>query len=600
MTAGERPGRSPAQRVPAVLRRARRVAARRIEPSGPPHGAAALLGPAGARCVVIADPDHPERAQQWLREARADRVLVLTPDAAGWSRTADSASDPTSDSVTVREARGIDELVNEVQKFGGIDVILALLPKRKLPDGVPDQYDLFSRLFLYLRPGGTYIVDRTIEGGGRSTLGPNRWRQLLAAADDPEADQREARFAEAVGTLVVSRNMVLATKRGRHLLKLRGSDVDEVLPAREPGTAVTMLASLPGGSFESRAVETSYGPRVGEPLPQRVDYPAMSLRHYEGSITSAGGMRLFTPDTILPDAFRWYFASGGGSPKLDSVTADMARIPRRNLPKRRLAGDYYNLDCLFDGHFGHVTLEVVSRLWGWDQAKRENPDLKALFHVRPKRNNDPVLERALFTAYGIREEDLVWVQGPVKVGGLVSATPMWQDQSPYFAHPDIPEIWQRLSAGLLGDAEPAEHERIFVSRGEKLSHRRYCRNQAEVERYFADRGFHVFYPEQLSLPEQVALFAGARVVAGFSGSAMFNLMHTRRLEATIVLGQNAYLARNEQLFSTVLGGELHYFWSPADVPPPEAGKRTKASVRSSWTFDFAEQGADLERVIAAH
>jgi capsular polysaccharide biosynthesis protein len=596
MTARERPGSSPARRVPAVLRRARRVAAGRIEPSGPPQGSAALLGPAGARCVVIADPDHPERAQQWLSESRADRVLVLTPDAAGWSQASDSASD----SLSVREAHRIDELVREVQKFGRIDVILALLPKRRLPDGVSDQYDLFSRLFLYLRSGGTYIVDRTVEGSGRSALGANRWRQLLAVADDPEADEREVGFAAAVGTLVVSRNMVLVTKRGRHLLKLRGSDVDEVLPDREPATTLTMLASRPAGSFESRAVETSYGPRVGEPLPRRMDYPAMSLRHYEGSIGSAGGMRLFTPDTILPDSFRWYFASGGGSPRLDSLTGDMARIPPKHLPRRRLAGDYYNLDCLFDGHFGHLTTEVVSRLWGWDQAKRENPDLKALFHVRPKRNNDPVLERALFTAYGIREEDLVWVEGPVKVRGLVSATPMWQDQSPHFAHPDITEIWQRLTAGLLGDAEPAEHERIFVSRGEKLSHRRCCRNQAEVERFFADRGFHVFYPEQLSLTEQVALFAGARVVAGFSGSAMFNLMHTKRLEATIVLGQNAYLARNEQLFSTVLGGELHYFWSPADVPPPEIGKRTKASVRSSWAFDFAEQGADLERVIAAH
>jgi hypothetical protein len=314
MTARERPGSSPARRVPAVLRRARRVAAGRIEPSGPPQGSAALLGPAGARCVVIADPDHPERAQQWLSESRADRVLVLTPDAAGWSQASDSASD----SLSVREARGIDELVREVQKFGRIDVILALLPKRRLPDGVPDQYDLFSRLFLYLRPGGTYIVDRTVEGSGRSALGANRWRQLLAVADDPEADEREVGFAAAVGTLVVSRNMVLVTKRGRHLLKLRGSDVDEVLPDREPATTLTMLASRPAGSFESRAVETSYGPRVGEPLPRRMDYPAMSLRHYEGSIGSAGGMRLFTPDTILPDSFRWYFASGGGSPRLDS------------------------------------------------------------------------------------------------------------------------------------------------------------------------------------------------------------------------------------------------------------------------------------------
>jgi capsular polysaccharide biosynthesis protein len=311
-------------------------------------------------------------------------------------------------------------------------------------------------------------------------------------------------------------------------------------------------------------------------------------------------MRLFTPHTILPDSFRWYFSPGGGSPRLDSVTSNLARIPPRDSPRRTLSGDFYNLDCLFDGHFGHLTTEVVSRLWGWDEAKRENPDLKAFFHVRPKRNNNPVLERALFTAYGISESDLVWVEGPVRVRSLVSATPMWQDQSPHFAHPEITDVWQRLTAGLLKDSAPASHERIFVSRGEKLSSRRHCRNQAEVEQFFADRGFHVFYPEQLSLTDQVALFAGARVVAGFSGSAMFNLMHSSRLEAMIVLGQNAYLARNEQLFASVLGGELHYFWAAADVPPPAAGMRTLKSVRSSWEFDFAEQGADLERVIAAH
>jgi hypothetical protein len=597
MTAADRP--APARPTPAVLRRARRLAARKLPGSAgrarrnePPHEAAALLGPTGARCVVIEDPRHPGRTTQWLRQAGAEQVLVLTSDASG--------STPSSESVTVREVHGIDELLREVQKFGRIDVVLALVSRRGLPHGVADQYDLFSRLFLYLRSGGTYLVDRTVGGGPRSALGTKRWRRLLTAAERPDADQREVSFAEAVGTLVVSHDLVVVTKRGRHLLKLRGTEVDEVLPAREPKATLRLVGSRPAGSFESRGVETSYGPRVGAALPARVEYPAMSLRHYEGNIGSAGGMRLFTPSTILPDSFRWYFAPGGGSPRLDSINSSLARIPPRDLPRRRLEGDFYNLDCLFDGHFGHLTTEVVSRLWGWDEAKRENPDLKALFHVRPKRNNNPTLERALFTAYGISESDLVWVEGPVRVRSLISATPMWQDQSPHFAHPEITDIWQRLTAGLLTEAGPASHERIFVSRGDKLASRRYCRNQAEVEQFFADRGFHVFYPEQLTLTEQVALFAGARVVAGFSGSAMFNLMHSRRLEATIVLGQNAYLARNEQLFASVLGGELHYFWAPADIPPPAVGMRTLKSVRSSWEFDFAEQGPDLERVLAAH
>ena len=168
MTADERSGSSPARRVPAVLRRARRVAARRIPGAGrPPAGIGRAPRSRGRTVRGARGPRPPRRTQQWLSEARADRVLVLTSDAAGWTPTSDSPSD----SISVREARGIDELVREVQKFGRIDVILALLPKRKLPDGVPDQYDLFSRLFLYLRPGGTYIVDRTVEGDARSGSG---------------------------------------------------------------------------------------------------------------------------------------------------------------------------------------------------------------------------------------------------------------------------------------------------------------------------------------------------------------------------------------------------------------------------------------------
>ena len=43
--------------------------------------------------------------------------------------------------------------------------------------------------------------------------------------------------------------------------------------------------------------------------------------------------------------------------------------------------------------------EVVSRLWGWDEAKRRNPELKVVFRPRP--DKDPGTERALFSAYGL-------------------------------------------------------------------------------------------------------------------------------------------------------------------------------------------------------
>jgi capsular polysaccharide biosynthesis protein len=307
-------------------------------------------------------------------------------------------------------------------------------------------------------------------------------------------------------------------------------------------------------------------------------------------------MRLYAGNTILPESFRWPYASNPKHPQMTPVTPLFARRDRPD-PTDVLRGDFYFLDCVFSGYFGHLTTEVLCRLWGWERAKREVPGLRAFFHTKPARGADGALERRLLTAYGIPESDITWSDRPVRLESVVGASPMWHNHEPYYAHPDIRETWARMTSGLLAGAEPARHERIFVSRGATLKERRGCRNQDEVERLFAARGYHVWYPEEVSLAEQVALFAGARVVAGFGGSAMSNLMHCRRLEAVVVISQNAYTARNEHLFASVLGAQLHYFWQRAEVEPPRVG-RSKASDRSSFTFDFGRYGEDLGRVLA--
>jgi capsular polysaccharide biosynthesis protein len=117
-----------------------------------------------------------------------------------------------------------------------------------------------------------------------------------------------------------------------------------------------------------------------------------------------------------------------------------------------------------------------------------------------------------------------------------------------------------------------------------------------VEAWFENEGFTIVYPERHPLPEQAALFAGARVVAGFAGSAMFNLMHAQKLEATIALSHDSYQARNEQLFAALRGGRLDYFRAAADIAGPADGSDRDA-VRSSWAFDFDRFGADLTRAV---
>jgi capsular polysaccharide biosynthesis protein len=237
--------------------------------------------------------------------------------------------------------------------------------------------------------------------------------------------------------------------------------------------------------------------------------------------------------------------------------------------------------------------EVVSRMWGWEQAKRDNPELKAILRVY-RGDRTPRLEKTILTAYGIDADDVVWTGEPVRLRSIVGATPMWQNFSPHYVHPDILSTWRRLGDGLIEANSGPGPEKIFVSRQGDL--RRSCRNGREVEAYFADKGFHIVYPETLDLSQQATIFSQARVVAGFGGSAMFNILFGRRLEKLIVVTHESYTARNEYLYASVLGCETHYVWSNPDLRHP-AGDWSEAAFQSSWDFDFGRNRTILDKIV---
>lgn len=586
------PAQAPAPVAPAASPRAR------LTQAGALKEPLSLLSTDIEHALLLTTPDTTKAAARWVKQLSPASVTVvlLTADPQEAERWSPPQGTPGS-TVTTGVATGRDTLLQHVQALPRLDLVVATFPDDD--ESVwPDGSDLVPILFPYVSRGGGYLQDRSTEGAVAFPWWLSRLAGAPAEGGRREERERDAMLSGAIGTVVVAPNLVLTTKRQRHYLKIREEQVPDLLAAREPDLDVTILGSRAGGSLTPATQEQSYGPRFGDPWPDRIDYPSMSLRHYRGTIDAGGGMLLSSGDSVLPESFRWPHAPVLGNFRLIS-TGEIARIKKVDRPRgNRLKGSYFHFDCAFAGHFGHFATETVSRLWGWDEAKRAIPDLKAFYTVDP---GDPLqggVEREFLRAYGIADDDIVSVDRPVTLESVVGASPMWENTDPFYVHPDIREVWDRLSAGLL-TGPPSPHERIFVSRGVELNHRRGCRNAAEVEALFADRGFHIFYPEDLPLPEQASLFAGAKVVAGYGGSAMANLMHSRNLEATIVLSHHSYVARNEHLYLSLLGGEFHYFWAPSDVSPPRPGGRTKQSVRSSWEFDMAGSGDDLRRVLAA-
>jgi len=537
------------------------------------------------RVVLIAHSSLQAELSLWLEQFAADQCYVFSTDSVA----------PAGELAGVAVAPSCAEISDSLLWLGRVDVLVNLLTPELLPADAPTHQDTWWQLHFHLAAGGLYVVRRLAAPGPELADTLDAFVTAVIRGDAGKSPNDEAELIVPTNAPASSRELVVIRKRATHYAKLRDAETDELLPLREPGIRIIELASEPAGTLRSRARITSHEAAVEiRRLPKTFSYPELHLRHYQGKIAFAGRTLLFGQRSILPDSFRHHLRASPVNRHLVDVTPRFARVPNELQPKETLPGNYYQLDSSFPGHFGHLTTEVLSRFWGWDHAKQQIPDLKVLLHLHPKQD-EPALERRYFEAYGVPAKDIVWTDKPVFVESLVCATPMWHNAVPHYAHPGITAVWDRLAASLIDRSGPS-YERIFVSRRDQQG-RRICHNKDEVEELFAGYGFEVVYPEELDLGRQAALFADAKVIAGFGGSAMFNLMFAQNVTTTILLNHEAYTARNEHLFTSLIGGDVHYFWSTPEIPHPPGGWTTRA-FKSDWTFDFERNRAPLDALIA--
>ena len=79
---------------------------------------------------------------------------------------------------------------------------------------------------------------------------------------------------------------------------------------------------------------------------------------------------------------------------------------------------------------------------------------------------------------------------------------------------------------------------------------------------------------------------------------MFNMMFAEKVTTAIVLSHEAYTARNEHLFTSLLDGDVHYFWSPPDIPHPE-NRWSQEAFYCDWEFDFERNRKPLQELITS-
>ena len=263
----------------------------------------------------------------------------------------------------------------------------------------------------------------------------------------------------------------------------------------------------------------------------------------------------------------------------------------------RLEGTFFYLEIEYNRHFGHFMTEVVPRLYAWELARATHPDIRVITNSKSNHGRPPAYQRILLEAYGIDDDQVEVIASPVKVDTLVCAMPLMQNGR--FADPALASTCHRLRDGLLVRSKPNEkpRRRLFISR--KPDMWRECLNGGDIEERLARRGFTIIRPEEHSIVEQVRMFYEVDVVAGYIGSALYNIMFARRPIDVIGFINQSYLATNEYLICSALGHRLHLFYGDEviDGRKKDCEGRELGVTNRDYVFNFERDGDQLDKLL---
>lgn len=273
---------------------------------------------------------------------------------------------------------------------------------------------------------------------------------------------------------------------------------------------------------------------------------------------------------FLPDSFRRY------NHKMPHVG-----IPTQIGNKMSISFFSYNnildesafyFDGEHSGHYGHFIMETLPRLWCWDEFDLTN--LRFVTH-----DKKPFVKNFL-VPFGISEENLYELKLPTLVKDLLIA------KQPYVLEKSISfnakKVWKHISDFF---DKRLSRGKVYVSRL-KFGKQRILINENEVEDVFKEYGFNVIYPEELPIEEQIDIFRNAEIIAGPSGSALYNLVFAKEVSHALILVSDRFITLNDALINHGEKYKITYI-SGYSIDDHESG------MKANWRIDLR----DIHRVL---
>ncbi len=165
--------------------------------------------------------------------------------------------------------------------------------------------------------------------------------------------------------------------------------------------------------------------------------------------------------------------------------------------------------------YGHWLVDFLPRLFCLVKAGYNLPALRYLLPI-----DIAMFAKQWLSALGVNDSQIIFYDTTTQQCAISRAMIPTNLRGHSLANPLLAEAFQYLKSVIQTANAPFADRKIFISRARWGNMTRQLLNTEEMEGFFAENGFEIVYPEELSIHDQIMMFSQSAVIAGEYGTGL--------------------------------------------------------------------------------
>lgn len=207
-------------------------------------------------------------------------------------------------------------------------------------------------------------------------------------------------------------------------------------------------------------------------------------------------------------------------------------------------------------HYGHFLLSTLSRYWSISAHGRGTT--KMLVNAGDDAAHwfaYPHISYA-FGQLGLGPDDFVRFDRPTRIRRLIVPSPSFEEE--HYAHTAFADLGHIIGAGPGNPSNTRNSTPVYISKTRLQSGVWRVLNEDAILDVLIKHGVDVVFPEQMSFPNQIGLYANRAIVCGAVGSGLHSSIFAQSPARIVAYNRDPVILTNYPLLDAINGVKAEY------------------------------------------